>query len=266
MTIQGTSRFSEWTGSGEGRAGRAATLTWLLLVSGILSSLLYGAMLVFVPMQWAGYSSASQTVSELSAIGAPSRSLWVPLGVVWTLLYLVFGWGVWRSAGRNRGLYAVGGMIIAVGIFSLFWPPMHQREVLAASGATLTDTLHIVWTAVNGILTLLAMGFGAAALGRRFRLYSVATMLVLLAAGALTARAAPGVDANLPTPWIGVWERINIGAWLLWVIVLASALLLRVAARRRAPGETPMKRPGTTLQLRAPEGELAAGRIAEVKP
>ena len=27
------------------------------------------------------------------------------------------------------------------------------------------------------------------------------------------------------TPWIGVWERINIGVFLLWIVVLATALL-----------------------------------------
>ena len=46
-----------------------------LLVCGILSSLLYVAMTIFVAMQWEGYSSISQTISELSAIGAPTRSL-----------------------------------------------------------------------------------------------------------------------------------------------------------------------------------------------
>jgi hypothetical protein len=197
----------------------------VLLACGIVASLLYAAMLVFVPMGWEGYSSASQTVSELSAIGAPTRSLWVALGIVWTLLYAAFGWGVWRSAGDNRRLRVVGAVIIAAAFVGLFWPPMHLREVLAAGGETLTDTLHIVWTAMNGLLTLLAMGFGATALGVRFRVYSIATMVILVAAGFLTSLEAPGVSANLPTPWIGVWERINIGVWLLWVLVLAFALL-----------------------------------------
>ena len=53
----------------------------LLLCCGIISSLLYVAMNVFVAMQWKDYSSTSQTVSELSAIGAPTRSLWVALGI-----------------------------------------------------------------------------------------------------------------------------------------------------------------------------------------
>ncbi len=205
-----------------------------LLVCGILSALLYAAMLVFVPMGWPAYSSAAHTVSELSAIGAPTRSLWVWLGMVWALLYAAFGWGVWRSAGPRRSLRVAGGVIIVAVLFSLFWPPMHRREVLAAGGATLTDTLHIVWTAVNGVLTLLAMGLAAAALGKRSRAYSIATMVILVAAGAVTSLDAPRVQANLPTPWIGVWERVNIGVWLLWIVVLAVTLLRR-APRHAAP-------------------------------
>ena len=75
-----------------------------LLVSGVLSSLLYVAMTAFVPMQWERYSSVSQTVSELSAIGAPTRPVWVPLGTAYTLLVAAFGWGVLASARRNRPL------------------------------------------------------------------------------------------------------------------------------------------------------------------
>jgi hypothetical protein len=200
-------------------------MTRALLVCGILSSITYAAMLVFVPWYWPSYDSASWTVSELSAIGAPTRTLWVSWARLWTLLYIAFGVGVWRSAGRSRALCAVGGIVVVAGIFGAFWPPMHQREVLAAGGRSLTDTLHIVWVAVNGILTLLAMGFGAAGLAGSFRRYSIGTMVLLVVAGVLTSLEAPGVDANLPTPWVGVWERINIGAWLLWVAVLAATLL-----------------------------------------
>ena len=197
----------------------------ILLACGVLSSLLYVGMNVFVAMQWKGYSSASQTVSELSAIGAPTRPLWVPLGIVYTLLVAAFGWGVWASARRNRPLRVVGGLMVAYGIIGLAWPPMHLREVLAAGGGTLTDTMHIAWTMVTVLLMLLAMGFGAAAFGRRFRLYSIATMAILVAFGAVTSLDAPRIQANLATPWLGVWERINIGVFLHWVVVLAMTLL-----------------------------------------
>lgn len=221
-----------------GAAANAAapgTLTRkLLLISGILSSVLYAAMLVFIPMKWPGYSSAAQTVSELSAIGAPTRSLWVTLGTVWTVLYVAFGLGVLLSAGGSRPLRVVGGAIVASGILGLFWPPMHLRGV----ETTLTDTLHVVWAVATLLLMMLAMGCGAAALGRRFRLYSIATVVILFVTGGLTGLQGPQVAANLPTPWIGVWERMSQAVWLLWVVVLAAALLERPASAR-PPLEVP---------------------------
>jgi len=36
---------------------------------------------------------------------------------------------------------------------------------------------------------------------------------------------APRIAANEPTPWIGLWERVNIGAFMLWIVVLAVDLL-----------------------------------------
>ena len=197
------------------------------LVCGILSSMLYVAMIVFITMQWGGYSSASQTISELSAIGAPTRSLWVLPAAFYTVLVTAFGWGVWKSAGRIRALRIVGGLIVAYGALGLVWPfaPMHLREELAAGGGTLSDTMHLVLASVTVVLMLLAMMFGAAALGKWFRLYSIASLVILAAFGALTFLDAPRIAANLPTPWIGVWERINLGVFLLWVAVLATALL-----------------------------------------
>ena len=197
----------------------------ILLVCGIAAPLLYFGMLVWIPPLWPGYSSASQTVSELSAIDAPTRSLWVALGLVYTLLLAAFGWGVWTSAQGARSLRVVGALLFAAGVFGLFWPPMHLREVLAEGGKTLTDTLHIVWTAVNGLLMMIAMGFAAAALGKRFRFYSIGSIAALLVTGAITSEDAAWLEANLPTPGMGVWERINVGVMMLWLLVLALALL-----------------------------------------
>ena len=198
-----------------------------LLVCGILSSLLYIGMTVFIATQWEGYSSASQTISELSAIGAPTRSLWMPPAELSQVLVTAFGWGVWISAGRSRALRIAGGLVIVYGALGLVWPfaPMHLREALAAGGGTLSDTMHILLASVTVVLMVLAMAFAAATLGRRFRLYSIASLVVLVVFGALTFLDAPGIAANLPTPWIGIWERINVGVFLLWVVVLATALL-----------------------------------------
>jgi hypothetical protein len=210
-------------------AGRT-TLRRILLACGVAAPLLYGAMLVFVPMGWDSYSSASQTVSELSAIDAPTRPLWVALGIVYAVLVAAFGWGIWTSARGNRRLRVVGALLIASGTLGLFWPPMHLR----GAESTLTDTLHIVWMMVSGLLTLVAMGFAAAALGNWFRVYCITSMVGLLATGVMTSVEAPNVAANLPTPLIGVWERISIAVWMLWFVVLAVTLLRRQDTRRLA--------------------------------
>ena len=198
-----------------------------LLFCGIISSLFYVAINIIVPTQYEGYSIASQTVSELSAVGAATRSLWVSLAIVYTVFVVAFGWGIWISAEEKRTLRIAGGLMIAYATFGLFWPPMHQREVLAAGGGTLTDTLHIVWTMVTAIMMMLVIWLGGAAMGNRFRFYSVVTIITLLGFGVLTALESPQMQANLPSPWIGVWERICMGAFMLWVLVFAIALLLR---------------------------------------
>ncbi|MBK7752238.1 MAG: DUF998 domain-containing protein [Flavobacteriales bacterium] len=203
--------------------------TKLLLICGILSSVLYMAMNVFIAGQWEDYSSRTMTVSELSAVGAPTRALWVPWGFVYTLLTAAFGWGVRVAVPGNRRLRIAGGFLVAYGITGLAWPlfPMHLREVLAAGGGTWSDTMHIIFTSFTVLLMMLAMGFGAAALGKAFRIYTILTMVLLATFGALTSEEAPALDVNGPTPWIGVFERVNIGVFLLWVIVLAVVLLPR---------------------------------------
>jgi hypothetical protein len=204
-----------------------------LLFCGIASSLLYAAMIWAI--RYEGYSVISQVPSELTAIGAPTQALWARLGWIYTVLETAFGFGLWQSAGRNRAMRIVGGLILAHASLGLLWPfaAMHQREVLAAGGGTLSDSLHVVLAAVTVFLMFLAIGFGATAFGKRFRLYSIVTIVVLLVFGGLTFLEAPRLQANLPTPWIGLWERINISVFLLWVVVLAAMVLRTETPQRR---------------------------------
>ena len=202
-----------------------------LLTCGIAAPVLYVAMTMFVGLSWEGYSVVSSVPSELAAIGAPTRLLWIWLGSLYGVLMVVFGWTVWKWAPPNRALRFVGLLLIVNTVFGQFWPPMHQREVLAAGGRTLTDTLHLVWAAITGVFFIFIVGFGAAALGRRFRAYSIATIVIALACGAVTGTYASNLEANLPTPGVGVWERISIVAFMAWIAVLAAALM----RERRTP-------------------------------
>jgi hypothetical protein len=200
------------------------TLERFLLICGPLSSLLYVAATIIGAMRWKGYSSTSQSVSELFAIDAPSKSLVDPLFVTYSVLWIAFGVGVWRSADRKRALrVAAAGLIgkeVEGLVVQLFFP-VHRRGVKGKSN----DPLHGVLTYLGVLFFLIAMGFGSTAFGKRFRIYSIGTLLVSVVFGVLTGLDIPRMAANQPTPWMGVFERINIFSYLLWASVLAIALL-----------------------------------------
>lgn len=203
---------------------RHSTTTWLL-ACGILSSAWYAAINFFVPQASPDHSLLHHTVSELSAIDAPTRRMWLIAVAPYTPLFALFGWGVLRAAGRNRALQVTGWTILVYCVFELYWPPMHLREVIAAGGGTLTDTLHLVWAGITVFLFFVIMTVGALALGREFRIFGAVAAVLMLTFGILTSIQSPGISQGLPTPYIGLWERINIGIFLLWVVVFSSALL-----------------------------------------
>ena len=202
----------------------------VLLACGIVSSLLYIGTDLLAASQWAGYSSFSQTVSELAGINAPTRPLVVPLWVAYSLLVYVFGAGVWSSAGARRALRLTAAGLIGKEVLglvvSLFFP-IHLRGV----AVTLTDTMHGVLTMAGNLFMLLAILSAATALGKRFGRYSVVTGILLVVCGAAAGTQIPKLAANLPTPWMGMLERTNIYAYMLWVIVLTVNLLREKGGR-----------------------------------
>src|SRR6185436_8984581 len=94
-----------------------------LLYCGIAASLFYIAMNIFFPFLDKRYNWITQTVSELFVFDASTRSLWFPLGIVYTLLIAAFGLGVFRSAVGNRYLCIVGILLIINGLIGLTWSP-----------------------------------------------------------------------------------------------------------------------------------------------
>lgn len=86
----------------------------VLLGCGVVSSLLYPvANDVLAAGRYEGYSSFSDTISELSAIGAPSRQLLVPLIMLYEVLLIAFGIGVWQTAQGKRTMRVTASLIIA---------------------------------------------------------------------------------------------------------------------------------------------------------
>src|SRR5215208_2053547 len=200
----------------------------ILLGCGIVSSVLYIVTDVLETLRYEGYSYVDQEFSELTAQGAPTRDFMVALnGIPYTLLVAAFAVGIWTSAAPKRAARITGAMLLGYAAFGMAGGvllPMRPREALAAGEGALRNVMHIPATAVMSLFIVLAMGFGATLLGKQFRYYSYATIATLLVFGALASLQAGQLAANEPTPWMGIEERINIYATMLWVAVLAIGL------------------------------------------
>ena len=194
----------------------------LLLSCGAISSILYLlAIDVIAALRHADYHNyTSQMVSELMAVGAPTRNLLIGLFTPYNLLVFAFAAGVWASARGRRSVRLTAAALVGYGAVStagLFLFPMDLRGTVGSQ----RDGLHIAATFVMSIFIVAVMAFGAFARGMRFRRYSFATIAIVVVFGALAgllARPMPG-----PTPGLGLAERINIYATMLWMASLAAS-------------------------------------------
>jgi hypothetical protein len=195
----------------------------VLLVCGILSSLLYIGTDILASLLYEGYSYTSQQVSELSAVGAPTRQLWITMSFVWAPLVFAFGTGVFLLSGLKRALRLAGILIAVYAVVGLLWnfAPMHQRGTVELEG----DIMHIVFAGVQVLLLLLFISFGSGAGGKGFRIYSIVTIIALLLFGGLTGTQASAIAEGQPTPWMGIIERVNVYMSMVWVLVFAAVLL-----------------------------------------
>jgi hypothetical protein len=223
----------------------------ILLGCGIVSSVLYVAGDILASLRYGGYSYTDQTYSELLADGSPVRPLTLWLSAVpYTVLVLAFAAGVWKSAGPQRAARIAGALLAGYAFAGLAGGAlfrMDTREVLAAGGDDWRSTLHAPVTAVMSLLLLGAMGFAASVRGHGFRWYSYGTILTLIVFGVLTSLQVGRMEANEPTPWMGIEERINIYATMLWVAVLAGSMMRvlgSIAPRRlKTPAASPQMAP-----------------------
>jgi hypothetical protein len=89
-----------------------------LLVGGVLSSLLYLIGIdVIAALRYPDYHHyADQMVSELFAIGAPTRTLMVSLSIPYNFLVFAVALGVWVSASRKRATRFTAAALVGYGL------------------------------------------------------------------------------------------------------------------------------------------------------
>jgi hypothetical protein len=198
----------------------------VLLAAGILSAVIYVAADIVAARLYPGYSYNDQAVSELFAIGAPTSRFVVTFFTLSSALMFPFALGVWYAAGRSRLQRAIAVMFAGAAVVGLLlWNffPMHVRGV----ERTMTDTMHLA-LATNPFVPA-SYVLAAIAFRGRFRVYTLATILVILALASYGFSFAPAITINAPTPWMGLSERAGQYVGALWQSVLAVMLIRRAS-------------------------------------
>jgi hypothetical membrane protein len=194
----------------------------LLLFCGMVSAVGYVATDLVASSLYPGYSFRGQAVSELFAIGAPTSRWVVPIFSLCSVLLLAFAVGVWRAAGARRLVRALavtfaGSAVVGLLIWTAF--PMHMR----GAERSFTDTMHLI-LATNPFV-LLSLILAIAAFRGRHRIYSAATVVIIVVPAVAAFTYARALDMNQPTPWLGATERFAQYGYEAWQVVLALVLL-----------------------------------------
>ena len=173
-----------------------------------------------------GYNPIINAVSELTQAGAEHAYLLSLLFLIAALFLVIFGIGIFlKYKDRRHKLIFIGSIaIMLLGSFSglsgtIF--PMDHFNV----DSTFAGTMHIVLTGLNIVLLILALlligiGLYEEKQWKFFRLYSVLTVLIMVIFGALTSALVMN-DIEL----LGLFERVTIYAYQLWLVILAILLI-----------------------------------------
>ncbi|HYF79703.1 MAG TPA: DUF998 domain-containing protein [Symbiobacteriaceae bacterium] len=197
----------------------------LTLACGILAPLVYVTTVIYGGAITPGYSHIAHAISSLVEAGAPLRWKIDPGFIVYNVLLLAFALGLLRefAAARRPGtLVGAALALTVVPILSLLMYFFPQDPI--GSTPTVAGGVHIalaLGTAVLTIVTMLLTGAGA----RRYpplqhlRRFAVANAAFVFVTGGMST-----AGMVMQSPIFGIFERMTIGGFELWVLVLALSL------------------------------------------
>lgn len=162
-----------------------------------------------------GYSHLADPVSALYRLGAPG-SLWVMAGfMAYNILLVPAGVELLETGAGWRG---TGVALLATAAFGLIlaFMPMDAE----GSGFSTMGAVHLVLAAACSLSTLSTLALAARSLARlgdrQGARIALATLVFVASSGLIAASAAAGGSTLA-----GLFERLTIGAFLVWLAGLA---------------------------------------------
>ncbi len=197
----------------------------ILCICGIISALVYTAHVVIGGFLWTNYSHITQTISELTADGAPGSLFLRVLTTAYGVLAIVFSVSLFfffkeRGFGKAAKIGAV--LLIIMETVSLIGYGLFPLS----EGGTEMDPQnmgHLIVTVVVVLCTItcgffIGLGLKKTAL-RKTGLFVFICAIIMVIAGGMT----PVSMAN-SLPIAGLVERVNIFTLQIWIAVLSLSV------------------------------------------
>jgi hypothetical membrane protein len=192
----------------------------VLAVGGIIAPVSYTIVVVVLGLLWSSYSHVTQAISELGGVDAPNAIIMNTAGFALTgILIIFFAVGLYYGLGKGRGS-KIGSALVAVyglGMFGIAFFPWDKVNL-----ASFTSTMHslIGWPHWIGLILGLLVLAHTFKNDLRWNSYWVYTLVTgLLTAIVIVIYAFIGVEG-----YMGVLQRIIIGAQLIWIEIVAIKL------------------------------------------
>jgi hypothetical membrane protein len=204
------------------RPRTSATVT-LGLWSGVLAPLLYAGNVAWGGTLFPGYSHIADAISSLTESGRPGTREIALLFGLYNALVVVFGLAGLALTYKDRFWAGCFGLLLATGTLGwLMWP--FAMDPVGAP-ASVPGIIHIILAALASLATMGAILLSALAWRKRPdgggpSAFSAACLVIVFCSGIPAGFAAAN---NWPT--MGLFERITIGTFLVWMLVTASCFL-----------------------------------------
>jgi hypothetical protein len=198
----------------------------LLIYCGLAAPVLYVfTAIIGAALRPDDYSHIVNAVSELLSNGAPNKAILDVVFNIYNALLLVFAIGAFSALRNSSSLsrFAMG-ILVAIQVLSFSWG-FFPMDPLGAE-ATFAGTMHNVLGGVVAMATIvmpLLMGLGLRRLDdfNRYAVYSFISSAIIFVSG-LTGVILAGQGVHL----FGLFERITIGTYEVWIFVTALRLLV----------------------------------------
>jgi len=194
------------------------------LSSGMLAVAIYFLHVLIGGYLWKTYSHLQQPISDLTATGAPNRSLLLLFTNIYGVLALIFAvsFTFFVRKEHHKTVFWGGISFIILHVASISYSFFPQD--LPGTETTFNGMMHLVVTALIvpfTILTPLLIGFGFKkdkawnALGN----FSLICGILIIIFGGLS-----GYFFAKGLPYFGLVERLNIGTLQIWTFILSYKL------------------------------------------